>query len=328
MIKEYQTSLTSTDLQNLSSINYDFSRMISNTTRWLRIDFSPLPKPRYNYESQTRISSSRVEMALAAMIHFCLDPGKLVRWLGGEYMGACRNVNRTLAAVRDHVCTDDFNHMKRILLDGSPSKLTFDEPLANKSLMIKQGNLKSFNKNPELVIKTMNKEDRYSHVLPLDKLICLFSANCRHTNQTLVIKQGNNDPLAFDASTARLPTNIVLNQVTPMANEAPITFGAAKMQFLIDIYNTRISFPNKPILLGTADIKECFQFPRIHADLTGAFGFIAGGHFFLAIAMVFGSIASASSWEPFRCAIEALSAVYANRPDLVQKHKRYLDMIN
>ena len=44
--------------------------------------------------------------------------------------------------------------------------------------------------------------------------------------------------------------------------------------------------------------------------------------------MVFGSIASAYSWEPFRRAIEALSAVYANRPDLVIKHQRYLDMID
>ena len=91
------------------------------------------------------------------------------------------------------------------------------------------------------------------------------------------------------------------------------------MQFLIDIYNTRISFPDVPILLGTANIKACFLFPQIHADLTGAFGFIAGGYFFLAIAMVFGSIASASSWEPFRRAIEALFAVYAYCPDIVQK---------
>ena len=44
--------------------------------------------------------------------------------------------------------------------------------------------------------------------------------------------------------------------------------------------------------------------------------------------MVFGSIASASSWEPFLCAIKTLLGVYANQPDLVQKHKRYLDMIN
>ena len=48
VIKEYQTSFTSTDLQNLSSINHNFSRMIPNTIRWLRLDFSPLCKPLYN----------------------------------------------------------------------------------------------------------------------------------------------------------------------------------------------------------------------------------------------------------------------------------------
>ena len=34
-----------------------------------------------------------------------------------------------------------------------------------------------------------------------------------------------------------------------------------------------------------------------------------------------------SGGEPFRRTIEALSVVYANRPDLVAKHKYYLDMI-
>ena len=99
------------------------------------------------------------------------------------------------------------------------------------------------------------------------------------------------------------------------------------MQFLIDIYNTRISFPDAKILLGTEYIKACFRFPRIHANLTGACGFIAGGYFLLSISMVFGSIASASSWEPFCCAIKSMSVVYANRPNLVLKHQKYLDMI-
>ena len=48
VIKEYQASFTSTDLQNLSSIIRDFSRMIPNTIRWLRLDFSPLRETRYN----------------------------------------------------------------------------------------------------------------------------------------------------------------------------------------------------------------------------------------------------------------------------------------
>jgi hypothetical protein len=43
--------------------------------------------------------------------------------------------------------------------------------------------------------------------------------------------------------------------------------------------------------------------------------------------MVFGLTASASSWEAFRQAIEALTKVLANRPNLVMKHKKFIDML-
>ncbi len=122
--------------------------------------------------------------------------------------------------------------------------------------------------------------------------------------------------------------DIVMNQVTPVSCEAPITFGHVKIQLYIDIYNKRISHATATILLGMANIKACFRFPQIHPNLTGAFGFMAGGYYNLAMAMVFGSTASASSWEQFLQAIEALSVVYADCPDLVIKHKYYLDMIS
>jgi hypothetical protein len=37
--------------------------------------------------------------------------------------------------------------------------------------------------------------------------------------------------------------------------------------------------------------------------------------------------ASASSWEAFRRAIEALTKVFANRPDLVVRHRKFIDML-
>jgi hypothetical protein len=36
---------------------------------------------------------------------------------------------------------------------------------------------------------------------------------------------------------------------------------------------------------------------------------------------------SASSWEAFRQAIEALTKVFVNRPDLVIRHKKFIDML-
>jgi hypothetical protein len=196
--------------------------------------------------------------------------------------------------------------MKRILLHGCSAQLNVEEPLSNKIEMIDQGNSKSFNANTALVLKTMNKEDRYSHLIPLDESMCCFSPYCCHTTQTMVIKAGKNNRLCWDGSTTIKPTNIDMNHITPVIREAPITFGHVKMQLYTDIYNTCISYTTFTILLAMANVKACFHFPHIHADLTGAFGFLAGGYFNLATAMVFGSTASTSSWEPFRRAIQAL----------------------
>ncbi len=218
--------------------------------------------------------------------------------------------------------------MERILLDGCPAQLDFEEPLSNKIEMIERGNSKTFNNNTALVLKTMNKEDRYSHLIPLDEIMCRFSPYCRYTTQTMVIKAGKSDCLCWDDLNSIKPTDIVMNQVTPITCEAPITFGHVKMQLYINIYNTRVSYPTFIILLAMVDVKACFCFPCIHADLTGAFGFLAGGYFNLATAMVFGSTASASSWELFRRAIQALSVVYAHCRDLIKKHRKFLDMIS
>ncbi len=109
-------------------------------------------------------------------------------------------------------------------------------------------------------------------------------------------------------------TDIVMNQVTPVSCKATITFGHVKIQLYINIYNTRLGNPTATILWGMTDIKACFRFPRIHPNLTGAFGFMADGYYNLATAMVFGSTTSAPCWEPFSQAIEALSVVYCARP--------------
>ncbi len=308
VIQEYAV-FSKNKLLNIRLLNTDFAKMIPKLQRWLQIDFSTLRKPRLNYKSQMQIDPHRFCMANAAMAHFGLDPGRFIRWMGGEYTGQHRDTHSTLAAVRGHVSADDYTHMKRILLDGCPAQLDFEEPLSNKIKMIERGNSKSFNNNTDLVLKTMNLEDRYSHLIPLDEIMHCFCPYCRHTTQTMVIKAGKSGRLCCNGLTTIKPTDIVMNQVTPITCEAPITFGHVKMQLYIDIYNTRVSYPTSIILLAMADVKACIRFPCIHADLTGAFGFLAGGYFNLATAMVFGSTASASSWELFRRAIQALSVV-------------------
>ncbi len=135
--------------------------------------------------------------------------------------------------------------------------------------------------------------------MPTNEDICHASAYLHHTIQTVIMKPGKKDCIVWDGTTILFALDIVMNQVTPVTREAPITFGQVKIQLYTHIYNMRVSHPNDVILLGMADIKACFCFLIIHPNLTGAFGFMAGGYCNLATAMVFGSTTSASSWEPF-----------------------------
>ncbi len=172
--------------------------------------------------------------------------------------------------------------------------------------------------------KRLNKEEQLGK---MDPLLCKLSPYLCHTMHGIVIKDGKTNRIVLDRLTVTRPKNIVMNQVTLVAQESAVTFGHVKSQIYTDIYNMRISYPTATIILGVADVKGCFRYPRIHTDLTGAFGFIADELYNLATAMVFGSTASASSWEAFGQAIEALTKVFANRPNLVVKHKTFIDML-
>ncbi len=61
--------------------------------------------------------------------------------------------------------------------------------------------------------------------------------------QSIVIKDGKNNRIVWDGLTVTQHTDIVMNQVTPVAKEAPVMFGHVKNQNYMDIYNTRISYP-------------------------------------------------------------------------------------
>ncbi len=158
-------------------------------------------------------------MASADIIHFGLDPGKFVRFLLSKYTGQHWDVRPTLDAVQDHVTSDNYNHIKQILLDGCPAQLTFEEPLSNKLEFISCGNSKSFVENPQLVQKTMNKEDHYSHLVLMDPLLCKLYPYLCHTMQRIFIKDGKNDCIVWDRSTVTRLTDIVMNQVTPVTQK-------------------------------------------------------------------------------------------------------------
>ena len=64
------------------------------------------------FEHQTVISTDRVDMMAACAIHYGLDFGLVTRYLGGEYTGAGRYLDATLADIGPHIDPSDFDHIK------------------------------------------------------------------------------------------------------------------------------------------------------------------------------------------------------------------------
>ena len=86
----------------------------------------------------------------------------------------------------------DLDHMCRILDSGCPANLKWEEPAKNKEVFILRGNNSSADKNVEIVKKTMNDEERKSHVHPFPHLMVRASPLERCTTQTIIPGRVNN----------------------------------------------------------------------------------------------------------------------------------------
>ena len=106
--------------------------------------------------------------------------------------------------------------------------------------------------------------------------MCQGSPYTCHTPNSIIDKQGKEARLIWDGTSKRFHCEISMNKATNMELDALITFGYAYMAFCICIWRPRIYFPHGEILLAFVDISSYFCFPRISADLVGAFGFMVG----------------------------------------------------
>ena len=111
LLRESNGFLSPIDIKNLSVVNRLYNEVTRDVHLFRNLDFSPLLEPRIGYADQQAILQARVNMATAAMIHYGLHPGMLIRYLKGEYVGESRRVPQILQAVSPHISKDDANHM-------------------------------------------------------------------------------------------------------------------------------------------------------------------------------------------------------------------------
>ena len=106
----------------------DWAYWIENIPRLKLVDFSSLRTPRHDYLNQIQIEPRRVWLLATCTVHYDLDIGLIVRYVGGEYTAKWRDVESIIGAVEGLVSKADIEHTKHFLETGCPASLNWEEP--------------------------------------------------------------------------------------------------------------------------------------------------------------------------------------------------------
>lgn len=253
-----------------------------------------------------------------------------MRFLGNNYTGAHRDVNKIATILRKHVPEDLVEKYIRVMTVGCPAKFNYETTRENAFHYWKQGNNPSIQRKLAQVMSTMNKEERNNFVIALPGWTWRYVPNLFFTPQHILEKAGKKDRQIFDAAFRHNADSISVNMMTSTSEgvELECKFGDVLQRLLTRIWNLRITYPTRDIVLHANDVKSCFRQLKHHPDVMGAFSYVINDILFLQCGLTFGSDFSPASWEVLRRIAEQLAEALFDDKSLRNKHRQYLDQLN
>lgn len=124
----------------------------------------------------------------ACAVHYSLDFGLVVRFLGNEYTAKWRDADEIVSHVEGLVSTSDLVHMQRILTVGCPAEFNWEEPAANKEVFVRRAASAPLARHMAIVDKALNKEERNSHIIPFPRYLVRASPVAHHVPQCIITR--------------------------------------------------------------------------------------------------------------------------------------------
>ena len=321
--------LADTDTTSLYAANPLIEHLDTMRKRLANYDFTWLRNMDTTWAAQKSISRSKSMAMMACLFHYNLDVSLLMRYLGNNYVAAHRNIEAIVERIRPFVSDELIQHYVRVMSVGCPNLMIAETSRENAMKYWRAGNNPSIRKKLDQVMKTMNKEERNNFVIPLPGWMWRFIPHLFFTPQHILEKLGKKDRQIFDAASRHDATSIPINMMTSTADgtELDCEFGDVLNRLLTRIWNLRITYPDKDIILHANDVKSCFRQLKHHPDVMGAFSYILGEYLFLQCGLTFGSDFSPANWEVVRRVAEKLAEGLFSDDSLRAKHRRYLDRL-
>ena len=110
--------------------------------------------------------------------------------------------------------------------------------------------------------------------------------------------------------------------------EPEITYGTTFQRHLTRVWNSRISYPNKDLLLIDDDAKGAFRHTKYHPNIVSAFSFQLLDLMYVPIRGNFWSISSPSNFEPLARSRVWLAKHISRDDTLVKNHWNIIKPLN
>ena len=117
------------------------------------------------------------------------------------------------------------------------------------------------------------------------------------TSQGLLVKRKKKDSLVFNTAYLASPSFIFIHNITSLEDEIDLKYGYTFKNHLKRIYNLRINYSNKEILLFDDDTSGAFRHIKLHLDVAGAHAFIIRNKLYIPLGSIFGLNVSSYNWE-------------------------------
>jgi hypothetical protein len=192
------------DLDDMKNL---FAAMPSSRTLWNEyqqvkdIDWTPRVSTILTGKTKRQLMTPASTCALRCIFITILDLAAVHQKTRGNHVAAHRTKNPKiiLQQVQGLMDRKNYDHLKRILVDGCPTVFRKEATYEQYWEMHQYGNHKSVEQNLEKVVLTMNKDDCKDHVLTFLAFLAEFIQDLMLMAQGFVMLPGKNDCLVFDA---------------------------------------------------------------------------------------------------------------------------------
>jgi hypothetical protein len=170
------------------------------------------------------------------------------------------------------------------------------------------------------------KDFNKSYCLLFDTRMVHFTLNCHVTPQGLIgaQKPGKKPRPIFNSSFRPHPWCFAINDWTNKANEPPITFPSAWQDYLIWLYNLRITYPDKEIYPADDDVSGAFRHLKYHPNVVAMHSYRILEFFAVATGTTFGDCSSPSNWDVVAQARRQLAQFLWHQTDTIALAAPYL----